>query len=77
MESEIEKYFSDTRATATPVPLTTQPTETKGSGNPNGTKQTETNTNGNASEVDVLKTQVDFLTTSLQTAETRAEELKF
>ena len=43
-------------------------------------KRTEANdigtSNGNASEVDVLKAQVDFLTASLEKAETRSEELK-
>lgn len=49
-------------------------------GKQNGTERTETNgtgkTNGNASEVDALKGQVELLTTSLEKAETRAEELK-
>ena len=46
------------------------------SGISEGTERTETNGTGNASEVDVLKTQVDFLTASLEKSETRAEELK-
>ena len=51
-------------------------TETNNSEQGNGTGRTESDTHGNASEVSVLKAQVDFLTTTLQKAETRAEELK-
>lgn len=53
---------------------------TDSNGIPEGTERTEANDtrtpNGNASEVDVLKAQVEFLTVSLEKAETRAEELK-
>ena len=58
----------------------TKRTGADSNGIPEGTKLTETNgsgtPNGNGSEVDVLKAQVDFLTASLEKAETRAEELK-
>lgn len=49
-------------------------------GTPEGIQRTEANGTGkadeNASEVSGLKAQVEFLTTTLQKAETRAEELK-
>ena len=58
----------------------TKRTGSDSNGIPEGTARNETNgggtPNGNASEVDVLKAQVDFLTTSLEKAETRSEELK-
>lgn len=75
--AELERVYGQLKIPNTNgKPEGTQRTETNGSGNPNGTKQTKTNTNGNASEVDVLKAQVEFLTASLEKAETRAEELK-
>lgn len=51
-------------------------TETNNSEQGNGTERTESDTHGNASEVSVLKARVEFLTTTLQKAETHAEELK-
>ena len=51
-------------------------TEPNGTGKVKGTDRTEADTNGNANEVSVLKGQVEFLTTSLEKSETRAEELK-
>ena len=57
-------------------PNGTQRTETNGTGKTSGAGRTQSDTNGNASEVDVIKAQVDFLTASLEKAETRAEELK-
>ena len=58
----------------------TKRTDADNNGIPDGTERTETNdtrnVNGNASEVDILKAHVELLTVSLETAETRAEELK-
>ena len=58
----------------------TQRTGTNNNGTAEGTERNETNGSGtpnaNASEVDVLKAQVEFLTTTLQKAEIRSEELK-
>ena len=51
-------------------------TEPNGTGNANGGARTEADTHGNANEVSVLKAQIEFLTTSLEKSETRAEELK-
>ena len=54
----------------------TQRTEPNGTGKVNGTARTEADTHGNASEVSVLKAQVELLTESLERSEQRAEELK-
>ncbi len=54
----------------------TQRTEANGVGKVNGTERTETDTNGNASDVSVLKAQVELLTESLERSEKRAEELR-
>lgn len=58
----------------------TKRTGADSNGIPEGTERTEPNDTGtpkgNASEVDVLKAQVEFLTASLEKAETRTEELK-
>ena len=51
-------------------------TEPNGTGKVKGTDRTEADTNGNASEVSVLKAQVELLTESLERSEQRAEELK-
>ena len=55
----------------------TKRTGADSNGIPEGTERTEANdigtSNGNASEVSVLKAQVDFLTASLEKAETRSE----
>ena len=51
-------------------------TEPNGTGKVKGTDRTEADTHGNASEVSVLKAQVELLTESLERSEQRAEELK-
>ena len=75
--AELERVYGTLKNPNTNgMPEGTERTETNGTGKSNGARRTESDTNGNTSEVSVLKAQVEFLTTTLQKAETRAEELK-
>ena len=79
--AELERVYGHLK-TPNPngTPDGTKRTTADTNGRVNGKERTDTNNNGkadgNTSEVDLLKAQVEFLTDSLETAETRAEELK-